>query len=120
MSAYNKDKKRWYVTYSNAKDEVINELQLNETEIIAALVLTQEKRVRLSSNAGDKRRKVEGDLIGRVVSKRFPNRKKPYLGKVVSYSNDENDNEYYKIEYNSDDDSEEMTEKEVEKILVKE
>jgi hypothetical protein len=59
-------------------------------------------------------------LIGRVVSKRFPNRKKPYLGKVVSYSNDENDNEYYKIKYNSDSDSEEMTEKEVEKILVKE
>jgi hypothetical protein len=120
MSAYNKDKKRWYVTYSNAKDEVTNELQLNETEIIAALALTQEKRVRLSSNAGDKRRKVEGDLIGRVVSKRFPNRKKPYLGKAVSYSNDENDTEYYKIEYDSDSDSEEMTEKEVEKILVKE
>jgi hypothetical protein len=116
MIAYNKDTKRWYVTYSNAKDEVTEELQLNEAEIIAALAFTQERRVRLSSNAGDKRRKVEGGLVGRTVSKRFKVRKTPYLGKVVSYSN----NDYYKIKYDSDGDSEEMTEKEVEKILLKE
>lgn len=116
MLGYDKSEKKWYVSYYNDKDEVSKELHLGEEEIMLALAATQESMARLSANAGDKRRKTEGDLVGRRIRKKFRNNGY-FIGDVDSY---DESIACYRIIYQKDGDIEDISENLVEKFLVQE
>jgi acetyl-CoA carboxylase carboxyltransferase component len=65
ITKYNKSEKRWCVTYANDKEEVTKELLVDEENIVKILQETKLRFARLCSNAGQKRRRREGEFVGR-------------------------------------------------------
>ena len=77
-----------------------------------AVAAAKESMSRLSANAGEKRRKIVGNLVGKQVRKKFG--KDYFKGDVVSYDS-ENDN--YRVVF-EDSDYGDYDQKEIERIIV--